>query len=120
MRIWAGGGLAELRSAGHDVETVADEGLSGEPDQRVFAACQAESRALITLDVEFGNPLLFDPSNCAGVAVIRVPRRATPGILDAAIAALTGALAKRSITGRLWIIQGPRVREYQPEAMEDL
>ena len=40
--------LEVLRHAGHDTDTVADEGLTGLPDQDVWAAAQAEGRFLVT------------------------------------------------------------------------
>ena len=37
-----------LRDAGHDVQTVLDEALGGEPDRRVLDASRDETRVLIT------------------------------------------------------------------------
>ena len=42
---------ALLRGAGHDVETVLDERLEGNPDAKVFATCQRENRVLITFSI---------------------------------------------------------------------
>jgi predicted nuclease of predicted toxin-antitoxin system len=54
---------AELfRQAGHGVETVHSQRLSGAPDAAVIALCQREQRCLVTLDLDFGNPLPFKPS----------------------------------------------------------
>jgi predicted nuclease of predicted toxin-antitoxin system len=44
-------GAQILREAGHDAVTVLDQGMGGRPDPEIFAAIQAEGRALITLDV---------------------------------------------------------------------
>ena len=41
---------AILASAGHDVDTVTHEGLTGAPDQNVVAAATAAGRILISLD----------------------------------------------------------------------
>ncbi len=59
--------------AGHDVATVAGQGLAGFTDADLLAVCVAEGRALITLDMDFANPLRFDPAITAGIAVLRVP-----------------------------------------------
>jgi len=60
---------AELfRLAGHDVSTVPDEGLCSAPDKTLIAACAAERRCLVTLDLDFGNPLIFRPPDYAGIA----------------------------------------------------
>ena len=54
--------LASVVTArGHDVETVATEGLSGQEDDAVFDVCRREERTLITLDLDFSNPFRFPP-----------------------------------------------------------
>ena len=55
-------GADVLREAGHDVATVVEEGLSSASDDRLIEACRSERRCLVTLDLDFGNPLRFDPS----------------------------------------------------------
>jgi predicted nuclease of predicted toxin-antitoxin system len=57
---------------GHDVETVADEGMQGAPDRDVFEAAQRESRFLITLDVDFGDVRQYPPGSHAGIAILRL------------------------------------------------
>ena len=44
-----------LRDAGHDVETVLDERLGGNPGAKIFDACQVENRVLITFDLDFSD-----------------------------------------------------------------
>jgi hypothetical protein len=67
-----------------------------------------------TLDLEFGNPLLFKPSNYEGIAVLRLPSKPTPDDLQRTIRTLIGGLARKEVRGKLWIIQRGRIREYQP------
>lgn len=50
-----------FRQAGHEMETVRSEGLSGSSDEEVTAACQRDPRGLVTLDLDFSNPLVFRP-----------------------------------------------------------
>ncbi len=104
-----------LTGAGHDVATVADQALCGAADRDLIGACQREGRSLVTLDVDFANPLVFKPSEYAGIAVLRLPPTPEPADLKQAIAMLAGALSRRSIEGRLWIVQRDRIREYQPD-----
>ncbi len=85
----------------------------------MIAACQAERRCLITLDLDFSNPLLFPPSDYAGVAVLRLPRKPRAEDLWACCRMLINALAKRDIAGRLWVVQTDRIREYQPDSDEN-
>ncbi|MDH3292485.1 MAG: DUF5615 family PIN-like protein [Gemmatimonadota bacterium] len=84
-------------------------------DRRVLETAHAELRCLVTLDLDFGNPLVFDPATYSGIAVIRLPVRATPGALLEAVRTLLGAVQSRSIVGRLWIVHRNQVQEYHPE-----
>jgi predicted nuclease of predicted toxin-antitoxin system len=106
---------AELLQAGHDVATVPEQRLCGATDAELIEACSAENRGIVTLDLDFGNPLLFRPSNYAGIAVLRLPPKPTPDDLSDAIRTLITALTQRQIEGKLWIVQRGRMREYQPE-----
>ncbi len=63
-----------LAEGGHEVATVRDEGLSGATDEEVHRVASSEGRTLLTLDLDFSNPLRFPTAGTAGVAVIRVPR----------------------------------------------
>ena len=75
----------------------------------------AEGRALVTLDMDFANPLVYPPANHAGVAVLRLPRQPTPADLDRALATLAEALKRQSLAESLWIVEAARVRVYEPE-----
>ena len=67
-----------LRRLGHDVETVPDEGLTGRPDNEVWATAVAERRFLITQDLDFSDVRTFTPGTHSGILVVR-PR--APGRL---------------------------------------
>ena len=64
-----------LREASHDVATVSEQDLCSAADVSLIAVCQRELRCLVTLDLEFGNPLLYNPAKHAGIAVLRLPSR---------------------------------------------
>ena len=104
-----------FQSHAHDVQTVRPEGLSRAPDREVIGVCKSEQRCLVTLDLDFGNPLLFDPADYAGIAVLRLPPRPSHADIVEACQTLALGLENRDITGRLWIIQRHRIREYQSE-----
>ncbi len=104
--------------AGHDAATVASEGLCSAADRDLIEACRREGRCLVTLDLDFGNPLLFKPSDYAGIAVLRLPRTPSHDDLLAAVETLIGGFGKENINGRLWIVQKGRVREYQEQIPE--
>ncbi|MCX5810098.1 MAG: DUF5615 family PIN-like protein [Proteobacteria bacterium] len=62
-----------FRNAGHDTATIAEEGLKGAHDSKIIEMCKAEARCLVTLDMDFGNPLVFYPEKYNGIAVLRLP-----------------------------------------------
>ena len=54
-------GLVAFEVQGHDVSTIHLQGLDGSPDALVYDVCRVEGRVLVTLDLDFANPLVFDP-----------------------------------------------------------
>ena len=104
-----------LRSADHDVTTVAEQNLCSSTDKKLLERCKAEKRCLVTLDLEFANPLIFKPAETEGIAVLRLPPKPTPDDLLDTIRTLIGGLSQKEIRGKLWTIQRGRIREYQPE-----
>ena len=104
-----------FRRAGHDVATVPEQGLCSASDLAVIDVCKVEGRCLITLDLDFSNPVRFKPADYPGMAVLRLPPRPNPQDLTDSVLTLINALAQFSIEGKLWVIQRGRVREYAPE-----
>ena len=104
-----------LRGADHDVATVAEQDLCAAADVSLIAVCQREHRCLVTLDLEFGNPLLYNPAEHAGIAVLRLPPRPSWKDLVEAVQTLILGLERENIAGKLWIVQRGKVREYRPE-----
>lgn len=104
---------ARLREAGHDVSTVPEQGLSGATDERLFEECRVERRALVTLDLDFGDPRRFDPTGSAGIAVLRVPSRPSRARIELVVSRLIDTLAGADLTETLWIVEPGRVRQYQ-------
>jgi len=69
---------AVLLEAGFDVVAVSDQRLNGALDRDVIACCVREERCLVTLDAEFGNPLLFPPPTAtAALSSCPFPTRVT-------------------------------------------
>jgi predicted nuclease of predicted toxin-antitoxin system len=62
-----------LTALGHDVHTVIEEGLSGRSDREVFAVAQAESRFLITQDLDFSDERRFTAGSHHGILLVRLP-----------------------------------------------
>ena len=103
-----------LAAAGHDVATVPAEELCRASDVDLVRICQAEDRCLVTLDLDFGNPLVFKPAEYSGLAVVRLRGRAEPSDLERALRLFAAGLDTGSIVGKLWIVEPTRLREYQP------
>lgn len=112
-------GAELLREAGHDVSTVFEEGLLGANDLALIEFCRQEGRCLVTLDLDFGNPLIFRPSEYHGIVVLRLPPKASPDDLHDGIRTLVGGLRTEGVDGRLWIVQRGRIRQYQEQGTED-
>ena len=104
-----------LLQAGHDVVTVPEQSLCSAADRVLIDICRSERRCLVTLDLDFSNPLRFKPSDYAGIAVLRLPTKPTPDDLFDLVRTLIGGLARQNIEGQLWIVQRGRVRVYQQE-----
>lgn len=104
-----------LRVAGHDVATVCEQGMVSAADRQLIEACRRERRCLVSLDLDFANPLLFRPSDHAGIAVLRLPPKPTADDLLALMDALAAELKTASIAGKLWVVERHRIRQYQPE-----
>jgi len=108
-------GADVFSSAGHDVTTVAQQNMTSASDADLIAVCRTEERCLVSLDLDFGNPFLFKPSEYAGIAVLRLPPKAAETDLWEACATLAKAMSQSEIRGKLWVVQRNRIREYQPD-----
>ena len=107
-------GVEVLRTAGHDASTVIEQGLNGASDQELLQTCTAEKRCLVSLDLDFSNPINFNPKDYAGIAVFRLPHPFSYPNLIRTPETFTRALAQEEIEGQLWIVELERIRKYQP------
>ena len=104
-----------LRAAGHDVSTVVEEGLCAAGDAELIELCRSEHKCLVTLDLDFSNPLQFDPARYYGIAVLRLSAGTGDTELLDAVRTLAAGLADATIEGKLWVVRTGRIREYQQE-----
>ncbi len=105
----------QLRQAGFDVATVAEQNMRGSSDDVLIEVCRSEHRCLVTLDMGFANPQSYQPTNYIGIAVIRLPKRQLSEYLMSAVNTLINGLMIRTIKGQLWIVHNKRIRQYQPD-----
>jgi predicted nuclease of predicted toxin-antitoxin system len=102
-------------NAGYDVATVVEQNLAGVNDDHLIDVCREEKRCLVTLDLDFSNPLHYQPSKYAGIAVLRLPKQSNYQDLLDAISTLIEALKSEALTGKLWIVQRGSIRIYQED-----
>jgi predicted nuclease of predicted toxin-antitoxin system len=108
-------GASILAAAGHDVATVVGQKMTSAVDADLIAHCHAEGRCLVTMDLDFSNPLRFPPSQFSGIAVLRPSSRPTIADLESLMSTLVEALNRSTIEGMLWIVESGRIRQYSPE-----
>jgi predicted nuclease of predicted toxin-antitoxin system len=61
-----------LPAMGHDIETVTDEGIGGEPDSVLWQATQREARFLATQDLHSSDARRFSPGTHGGILLVRL------------------------------------------------
>ena len=92
----------------------------------MIEVCRVEQRCLVTLDLDFSNPLQYNPSEYSGIAVLRLPRLPEPQDLLDAIETFINALKTETIDSpeatlrerKLWIIKRGQIRIYQQESLD--
>ena len=68
-------GLVPLLVAlGHEVDTVPAEGIGGKDDDVVWRAAQADSRFLVTPDLDFSDARKYAPGTHHGLLLVRLPQ----------------------------------------------
>jgi predicted nuclease of predicted toxin-antitoxin system len=98
-----------LRRAGHDAVTVRDEGLRGAWDPTLDEACRREGRALITLDLGFGDVRTYPPADRPGIIVLRLTRQGRSAVLSA-IERVLPLLSEERLSNRLWVVDERTIR----------
>ena len=71
--------------------------------------CRAEARALVTLDLGFGDIRAYRPQDYPGLLVLRLRLQSKAHALAAFQRAMP-LLGRQPLTGRLWIIEDSQVR----------
>ncbi len=98
-----------LGGLGHNVETALSENLAGAIDPRLLAACIAEDRILVTLDLDFANIREYPPGTHRGIWVLRPSQQTFDAVLQLALSGVKLAAVERT-SGQLWVIDEQRVR----------
>jgi len=98
-----------LRVAGFEAATVAEESLSGAADSALLERCRAETRVLMTLDLDFANVQAHPVGTHAGILVFRSKSQDKLTLISV-LKRTVPVLKRRPPEGQLWIIQPDRIR----------
>ena len=102
-----------LAAAGHDVDSVEDEGLAGSDDPTVSAAATAVERLVITLDRGFGDTQRYPPGSHAGILVLRVGDQSAASVC-AALRELVASSDLANLTGCVSVYRNGELRVRRP------
>lgn len=102
-----------LTNAGHDVSTVRNEGLTGEPDAIVARTAAAEEMMLVTLDKDLGDLRSFPPGTHPGIIVMRLADQSAPRVTTVLRSLLQG-FDLADLVGCLVVVEDTRVRIRRP------
>lgn len=95
--------VSALESLGHDVDTVEDEGLSGESDETVWHAAQQENRFLITQDLDFSDTRRFQSGTHSGILLVRLREPGANALLHHIVSAMKDIVGGlQDIPAELW------------------
>lgn len=100
---------AALNSAGHEAITIREQGMGGCNDERIWAVCKEEGRALVTLDLGFADIRVYDFQTQPGVLVLRPQKQDVESILRTLRNAID-LLGKEPLAGKLWVAGSKGVR----------
>lgn len=104
---------AILQAAGHDVDTVTAEGLTGAPDLDVVAAATAADRILVSLDRGLGDIRSYPPGSPAGIVVLRLTDQ-SPATVSKAITDLASLTDAANLAGAVAVLQRGLLRIRHP------
>jgi predicted nuclease of predicted toxin-antitoxin system len=101
--------VPDIQALGHDVDTVFDEGLNGEPDPEVLDGASKDSRILLTLDKGFANLVIYPINTHSGIVLFRPESTGRRSVIEF-IRERLSLLVTLSLTGRLTIVSPTKIR----------
>lgn len=100
-------------AAGHDVDTVEDEGLAGSDDPTVSRVASEVERLVVTLDRGFGDMQRYPPGTHAGILVLRIENQSAPSIRRA-LSTLVAAVDLDALAGCVAVFRDGSLRVRRP------
>ena len=103
--------VAEIRDAGHEVETVYEEGLAGSTDETILRKVREERLVLLTLDKGIADIRAFPPDEYSGIVLFRPLTTGKTATINLVHRRLDN-LYRMDLAGRLIVVteSGVRVR----------
>ncbi len=98
-----------LRSRGHDTTHLRDEGLQTLDDRTIFAKAIAESRIIVTFDLDFGEIAAMAGEEIASVIVFRLRNTRVEHVIQRLQETLSPAAAALE-SGAVVVVEEGRVR----------
>ena len=104
----------DLRAAGHEADSIVDEGLAGKPDEAILEHARLERRVLMTMDKGIADVRVHPPDQHAGIVLLRPKHTGRGNVLAFARDHLPGVL-RLDLPGRLVVITeaGFRIRSIE-------
>lgn len=101
--------LADLRAAGHEAESVPDEGITGAVDSTLLQKARSEGRVLLTLDRGIADVRAYPPEDYAGIVLFR-PLTSGRGAVLAFVRRHLGSVLQTDLPGHLLVVTDRSIR----------
>jgi len=98
-----------LQGAGYDALSVHDQKMVGSTDDKIADICQAEGRAIVTLDLDFADIRVYPPEDYHGLIILRLDRQDKPHVLEI-LERVLEKLKEEKLAGMLWIVNERNIR----------
>jgi predicted nuclease of predicted toxin-antitoxin system len=98
-----------FRNAGHEIDSVQSEGLTGSSDLKILEQVQHENRILLTMDKSIADIRLFPPSQHPGIVLFR-PSNSGRGEVLRFVQQTLPDLLSINLSGRLAIVTPKGIR----------
>lgn len=100
---------ADLAAAGHDSQTVYDEGLVGSADPALVSVVQQEHRILLTMDKGIADIRTYPPDQYEGIVLFR-PKTHGRGATLSFVRRNLPALLAANLSGHLFVVTETGIR----------
>lgn len=98
-----------LQDANHDAVSVFDQNLQGTSDLNLAEICKRETRAIVSLDLDFADIRTYPPNEFSGIVVLRVVRQDKLHVISV-FQQIIPLLLREELKGHLWIVEESQVR----------